>query len=387
MKIYRHILPLFLISAIAAATFAQVESGVGVRKRNERDRKKQTAQEAGPQVTERMQDFYVAKTPHDADLEYMRQIYRQIDLTKDENTPLYFPEDIIDGQENLFRIILRQVVDGRIPAYEYLDGREVFTDQYKINVPEMLDRFGIYYQTEGSGKNQHYKIEEADVPTGQVLNYYIIEKWEFDRRTNQMKTRVEAICPVLNRMGDFGGDTRYPMFWVKFDALRPFLAQQYIFLSDDNNLPQYSLDDYFNLGMYDGDIYKTRNLRNLSMNQMYPDEDDMKRAQDSIEDRLRNYGKHLWVPTREEYLAQQEAEEARRKAIERGDTLGDILNVVDASEEKIESKRTSVKQASSTRSTNTKKRAAKKSKVSKPASSSSSTANSNATKSVRRRRK
>lgn len=384
MKIYKKILPLLLVSGLTAAAVAQVETGGAIRKRSEKDRKKESAQEAGPQITERMQDFYVAKEPHDADLEFMRQIYRQIDLTKDANTPLYFPEDVVDGQENLFRIIMKQVVDGRIPAFEYLDGREVFTDQYKINVPEMLDRFGIYYTTEGSGKGEHIKIEDADVPTGQVLNYYILEKWEFDRRSNQMKTRVEAICPVLNRMSDFGGDTRYPMFWVKFDALRPYLAQQYIFLSDDNNLPQYSLDDYFNLGMYEGDIYKTRNLRNLSMNQMFPDEDDLKRAQDSIDNRLRSYGKHLWVPTREEYLAQQEREEELRKAIERGDTLdGGVLNVVD---ETVEAKRSSVKKSSSSR-TSTKKRATKKSKVSKPASSSSSTANSNATKSVRRRRR
>ena len=380
MKIYRNILPLLVISGLAVAGFAQVESGGGVRKRSERDRKKAEA-EAGPKITERMQGFYEAREPHDADLEYMRQIYRQIDLTKDANTPLYFPEDVIDGQENLFRIILKQVVQGRTPAYEYLDGREVFTDQYKINVPEMLDRFGIYFKSEGSGKNPQYVIEEADVPTGQVLNYYILEKWEFDRRSNQMKTRVEAICPVLNRISDFGGDTRYPMFWVKFDALRPYLASQYIFLSDDNNLPQYSLDDYFNLGMYDGEIYKTRNLRNLSMNQMYPDADDLKRAQDSIDSRLKDYGKHLWVPTREEYLAQKEKEEALKKAIENGDTVGDApLNVVD---EEIETKRT----PKESKRTTTKKRTTKKRAKVKSSSSSSSAPNSNATKSVRRRRK
>lgn len=379
MKIYRHILPLLIIPGLTLAGFAQVESASGVRKRSERDKKKNEAA-AGPQITERMQGFYEAKEPHDADLEYMRQIYRQIDLTKDANTPLYFPEDVIDGQENLFRIILSQVVQGKVPAYEYLDGREVFSDQYKINVPEMLDRFGIYYREEGSDKNQKFVIEEADVPTGQVLNYYILEKWEFDRRSNQMKTRVEAICPVLNRTSDFGGDTRYPMFWVKFDALRPYLASQYIFLSDDNNLPTYSLDDYFNLGMYDGDIYKTRNLRNLSLNQMYPNEDDLKRAQDSIDARLHDYGKHLWVPTREEYLARQEREAAIKEALEKGDTAA-ALNVVD--ESTIKEKR-SEKQATSKR-TSTKKRAAKK--KTKVKSSPSSTANSNATKSVRRRRK
>ncbi len=383
MKIYRKILPLLALGLITAGAVAQVENAGGVRKRSERDKKKTEAE--GPKVTDRMQGFYEAKDPHDADLAYMRQIYRQIDLSKDANAPLYFPEDVIDGQENLFRIILGQVVDGKIPAYEYLDGREVFTDQYKVNVADMLDRFGIYYTpAKGSTeKNPRYQIEEADVPTGQVLNYYIIEKWEFDKRTNRMQTRVEAICPVLNRSGDFGGEARYPMFWVKFDALRPYLAQQYIFLSDDNNLPQYSLDDYFNMGMYDAEIYKTRNLRNLSMAQMYPDPDDMKRAQDSIDNRLKSFGKDLWVPTREEYLERKEKEEALAAAIAAGaDTIPE-RTVVGEGESKSKSGASS---RTSKRKSTTKKRATKP-KTKSVSSSSGDQSNANATKSVRRRKK
>ena len=383
MKIYRKILPLLALGLIAVGAVAQVENAGGVRKRSERDKKKTEAD--GPKVTDRMQGFYEAKDPHDADLAYMRQIYRQIDLTKDANTPLYFPEDVVDGQENLFRIILGQVVDGKLPAYEYLDGREVFNDQYKINVADMLDRFGIYYTpAKGSTeKNPKFQIEEADVPTGQVLNYYIIEKWEFDRRSNRMQTRVEAICPVLNRSGDFGGEARYPMFWVKFDALRPYLAQQYIFLNDDNNLPQYSLDDYFNMGMYDGEIYKTRNLRNLSMAQMYPDPDDMKRAQDSIDNRLKTFGKDLWVPTREEYLAQKEKQEAAEAAKAADDENLPERTVVDETAK--EEPKATAKTSTSKRKSTTKKRA--KPKVKSSSSSSSGQANSNATKRVRRRKR
>lgn len=380
MKLYQKFIPVVTIASLAIASFAQVESGSSVvRRRADKEKKGQT-EKGAPQVTERMQGFYENKETHDADLQFMRQIYRQIDLTKDANTPLYYPEDVVDGQENLFRLILGKVVDGKIPAYEYLDGREVFTDQYKVNVGDMLDRFGIYYRA-GSGRGEpQYVIEEADVPTGQVLNYYILEKWEFDRRTNQMKTRVEAICPVLNQSGDFGGEMRLPMFWVKFDALRPFLAQQYIFLSDDNNLPQYSLDDYFNLGMYEGDIYKTRNLRNLSMNQMYPDPDDLKRAQDSIDTRLREFGKNLWVPTREEYLAQKAAaEEAAKLAAAGVDSIPE-RTVVD---EKAPAKKATTTASSRAKRTSTKKRATK----AKQSSSSSSSANSNASKSVRRRRR
>lgn len=376
MKFYRKILLLAAAAGIAVAGVAQVENAGGVRKRTDRDKKAKNASETG--VTDRMQGFFTQKEPHDADLSYMREIYRQLDLTKPENTPLYYPEDVVDGQKNLFRIILGLVVDGKLPAYEYLDGREVFTDEYKVNVAEMLDRFGIYYQ-QGKGsteRNPKYVIEEADVPTGQVLNYYILEKWEFDRRSNRMKTRVVAICPVLNRSSDFGGEAKYPMFWVKYDQIRPHLAQQYVFLSDDNNLAQYSIDDYFNLGMYKGDIYKTRNLRNLSMMQMYPDPDDLARAQDSIDNRLRNYGKDMWVPTREEYLEQKEREEAIAKAIAEGDTIPDRTVVSD--------KVTETKKSKARKST--RKRANRKPKVSSGGGNSSDP-NSNAAKSVRRRKK
>lgn len=389
MNLYRKLTIAALAACAALAVVAQVESAGSVRKRTENDRRKKA--ESGPQISERMQSFYENKETHDADLVYQREIYRQIDLTNEKNTPLYFPEDIIDGQENLFRLILRLVVEGRIPAYEYLDGREVFTDQYKINVGDMLDRFDIYY-TRGAGsteKNPKFEIAEADVPNTQVLNYYIIEKWEFDKRSHKMNTRVVAICPVLNKIGDFGGETRYPMFWVKFDALRPWLAQQHIFLSDDNNLAQYSLDDYFLMGMYDGDIYKTKNLRNLSMMQLYPDEDDMKRAQDSIDQRLRSFGKNLWVPTREEYLAQKEAEEARQAALAAADTIPEATTAVEESSEEAKgvtsvrkSKRASAQKRSSAASK--KPKAPKAPKVKTP---SSSEGNAGAAKSVRRRKR
>ena len=391
MKVLKKILPIAALAATVLSLTAQDNTGV-VRRNGASKRGQKQEETSGPKITDRMQGFFDGTKTHDADLAYMREIYRQLDLKNvAENTPLYFPEDIVDGQQNLFRIILGLVVDGKIPAYEYLDGREVFTDQYKVKVGEMLDRFDIYYQRQGDGDRAVYTIEEADVPTGQVLKYYIIEKWEFDRRSNRMKTFVEAICPVLTRGGDFGGDANYPMFWVKFDQLRPYLAQQYVFLNDDNNLPQYSLDDYFNLGMYKGEIYKTKNLRNLSMAQMYPDEDDRVRAQDSIDTRLREFGKNLWVPTREEYLAMREAEEeaaaAKELAVAGGDSIPE-RTVVTADEEKPmattrTSKRAGRKKSSSSAAS---KKKPSTPKVSQPKSSSNA-ANSSAAKSVRRRKR
>ncbi|MBR5899236.1 MAG: gliding motility protein GldN [Muribaculaceae bacterium] len=369
----------YLIIALVAlgtslSAVAQDSSGSVVRRRGDNDRNKDKNASTA-QVTGRMQQFFENEEMSDADVSWMKVVYRQLDLTKDQNAPLYYPEEPTESQENMFRIIMRLLANNQIAAYEYLDGREIFTDQYRIKVREMLDRFYILY-TEAKGsteKNPKFTIEESDVPSNEVLSYYLLEKWVFDTRSNRMKTQIEAVCPVLHRAGDFGGEPiRYPMFWIKFDALRPYLTQQYIFVNDDNNLPQYTYDDFFQLAMYEGDIYKTRNLQNKSMMQLYPDPDDMKRAQDSIQNRLDHFEDKLWVPSREEVIAAREAREQAAK----GDTIAARKD--DPTKEPAEKKQKS--------SRGSKKPAQKKEskvKESKPKAQSSS---SSATRSVRRRK-
>ena len=378
MKLIKIIAFIFAAS-VCMDTVAQDEGQGVVRRRSGNERKKENTP-AGPVVTDRMQAFYDTddKSVSDADRQWMRVIYRQLDLNKDKNAPLYYPDEPIDGQENLFRIIMRLLANNQVSAYEYLDGREVFSDQYKIKVRDMLDRFHILY-TDAKGsteRNPRFTFEESDVPANEVLSYYVIERWEFDTRSNSLKPHIEAVCPVLHRSGDFGGEPiRYPMFWIKFNDIRPWLAQQQIFTSDDNNLPSCNYDDFFNLTMYDGDIYKTRNLKNRSMLQIYPDDDSRKRAQDSIQASLDNFDKKLWVPSREEVIAAREA----REAAESGLAANDSLTAADSAKPVVKTTR-STKRSS--------KSAAKKSskKVKEPKQQKAKAA-STATRSVRNRRR
>lgn len=289
----------------------------GVSRRSSSDRRREKKDPSA--ITDRQQSFYEVREPSDADLQWVKVIYRSIDLTKGKNPALYYPEEPNADGENLFFIIMRLLAKGQISAYEYLDGREMFTDEFKVKVDQLFDRFHIYF-TEAKGstaKNPVYEFENADIPSNEVLSYYIIEKWEFDTRSNQMKARVEALCPVLHRMDEWGGEAvRYPMFWVKLNDIRPYMAKQYVFTDDDNNLPRYSIDDFFKLNMYTGDIIKTKNLRNKSLQQLYPEEEAYKHAQDSIEKRLRSFNQDLWVPSLDVLQARAEAEEKARAEAE-----------------------------------------------------------------------
>lgn len=370
----KYIVLAFVAFGIAASATAQESSSSSVVRRRSADDRKKQQQQDGTQITQRMQAFYEEQPTSEADLSWMRVIYRELDLNEVKNAPLYFPEEPTEDGENLFRIIMRLLASNSIPAYEYLDGREVFTEAYRIKVKDMLDRFHVLY-TEAKGsteKNPKFTIEESDVPCNEVLSYYILERWQMDSRSNRMRTIVEAICPVLHRSGDFGGEPiKYPMFWVKFDAIRPYLTQQNIFIDDDNNLAKYTYDDFFQLAMYEGEIYKTRNLRNKSMMQLYPDPDDRKRAQDSIQNRLTTFEDKMWVPSREDIIAAREArEEAEALA------AGDSTSIASRDDKATEKKR-------SARSTKrAKKQKEKKAKV----ESSNNGAPKSAVRSVRRRK-
>ena len=312
MKKLKYIIAVLTTVFVASAMQAQV-----VKKSDPGERKKKD--ESGVVITDRQQAFFEQRQPSDADLQWMKVIYRSLDLTKGKNPALYYPEEPNEDGQSLFFIIMRLLANNQLSAYEYLDGREMFTDEFKVNVGELLDRFHVMYSpAKGSTeKNPKYTIEDADIPGNEVLSYYIIERWEFDTRSNAMKTRVEAVCPVLHRTDEFGGEAiKYPMFWVKLNDIRPYMANQYVFTDDDNNLPRYSIDDFFKLNMYTGEIYKTKNLRNQSLRQLYPEDEAYKHAQDSIEQRLRSFNQDLWVPPLEVLQARAEAEEKARAAAE-----------------------------------------------------------------------
>ena len=397
--IAKYIMAAVALVSAAMPALAQTQqngssSSSSIVRRGGADRTRGGKDAAQPGVTPRMQQRFTNQDVADADKVWMRVIYRDVKLDKPQNLPLYYPEEVLDGQENLFRIIMRLVADNQIPVYEYLDGKEVFTDQYKVKVKDMIDRFHVLYTpAKGSTeKNPKFTIEESDVPCNEVLSYFVVEKWQFDARTNKTQRIVEAICPVLHRSDDFGGEAvRYPMFWVSMNDLRPYLTQQYIFVDDNNNLPRYTYADFFSRNMYDGDIYKTRNLANRSMAQMFPDPDDRQRAQDSIQNRLEAFDKTLWVPSREEVIAAREArEEAEAKAAEAAEAAEAIASRDGSDTEASEASEQPRKHVRSTRGRRssdknaTKKKDTKKKKVSKPKAAKASS--SSVAKSVRRRR-
>ena len=116
-------------------------------------------------VSDRQQSFYEVREPSDADLQWMKVIYRSIDLTKGKNAALLYPEMPNEDGENLYFIIMRLLSKNQITAYEYLPGgTPVFTDEYKVKVNETFDRFYIYY-TEAKAARPRIRSMTLSRPT------------------------------------------------------------------------------------------------------------------------------------------------------------------------------------------------------------------------------
>ena len=302
-----------LKSLIAIAALALCAQGAMAQPKSRIQAQADADKKAETSLSERAKAQYTAQMPAPTDVVWKRDIYRTLDLTKEKNAALYYPVEPLGDRVNLFTLIIRLVADGKVPAYEYRsDGNELFTEDNKYKVTAMLDKFYIYYEDK-AGK---LTIADSDIPSGEVLSYFIKESSFYDQRTATYATRVTAICPVLHRSGDFGSDvTKYPMFWLNYDEVSPYFGMTPLMTSSYNNVSNMSIDDYFVRSLYEGDIYKTANLQNKLLAQYCPNDTAMKAEQQRIEQELVTFENKLWGIEAPDTTAAKSPEKSTKKAI------------------------------------------------------------------------
>lgn len=232
------------------------------------------------------------------DLIWTREIYRTIDLTDGVNGALYYPVEPIGDRMNMFSLIFKLLGSKKIPAYEYqLDGVERLTPSAEVSFKDILDRFDIYYQEKKLRNRQDSVliIDPSDVPSADVLSYFIKEVWYFDQRTSTYGSMITAICPVMHRSEAFSTDrVKLPMFWINYQDLSPYLAGTRVMASDVNHTMNRSMEDFFTAKQYKGDIYKTTNLQNLSLAHYCETDSAMVKEQNRIESELVQFENNLY---------------------------------------------------------------------------------------------
>lgn len=262
------------------------------RRRAEAQKEAKKEKTSSIALSDRAKIQYNVTTDIPEEVVWKRDVYRTLNLEKDCNAVLYYPVEPLNGQMNLFTLLFKLLLDDEIPAYEYrLDGTEVLTSDNKVNVRDVLDRFHVLYE-EKDGK---LVVDNSDIPSSEVLSYYIKESSFYDQRTATYQTRVTAICPVLHRDDGFSEQaTKYPMFWVNYDEVNPYLERMSVMTSSYNNASNMSINDFFVTRRYKGEIYKTTNLRNLTIAQYCPTDSAVVKEQKRIEGQLEAFERNLW---------------------------------------------------------------------------------------------
>ena len=291
---------------------------------------------------------------------WLRVLYREIDLTKAENSPLYYPTEPVGDRMNLFTLMFKLLAEGKLVAYDYIDDRrEIFTDKYKVDFEKLLKTHHIIHKKNGSGAGASFIIDESDIPSNEVLAYYIKEAHYFDQATGTFGTEILALCPIKVSEGDFGENFRRPLFWTPYENIRPYISRSLIMTSNYNNALTYTADDFFQLKMYKGDIIKTVNMMNQTLAEQFPDSAKLKHAQDSIDKQLKNFEARLWLPK---------------------DTVQTVANAKNKKETKAKQDNTSTKSSARASRSN-----ASSNNSTKTSAAKTSKASSTPTRSVRRR--
>ncbi|MGN0220884.1 MAG: gliding motility protein GldN [Prevotella sp.] len=250
------------------------------------------AQQSSSQLTRRAQLMFPTAVDMPQEVVWKRDIYREINLEKDANAGLYYPVEPVDKQLNLFTYIFKLALNGYLPIYEFrLDGNDVFTDSAKIKIKTVLDNYHIFYE-EKDGK---LRVDNSDIPSAEVKMYYLKESAYYDQANSSFHRKVLALCPVMMREDDFGGQaTKYPLFWVKYSELEPFLSRQTVMTSNLNNAATMSMDDFFTLNRYEGKIYKTNNMLGKTLAQYCKTDSAMTKEQKRIEEELAAFEHNLF---------------------------------------------------------------------------------------------
>jgi len=147
---------------------------------------------------------------------------------------------------------------------------------------------------------QPYSFE--DVVKNQI-KYLIQEVVFFDKHTSRMHQKIMAIAPMhpILISSDRGDSTKVMsmlreeiMFWIPFDALRPYLAMQYA-IPNRNEVKRVTYDEFFQKRLYTSYIVGEGNMYNRWIpDYKFNDVEGIKKEQERIATELLNFEQDLW---------------------------------------------------------------------------------------------
>ena len=264
------------------------------------------------------------------DVVWSRVVYRIIDMRFKQNYQLYAPVDDDPEYSSLFRVMLKAIADG-MPVYRTIGQDKIVPDFHNglmplEDIPNRLDTDKGTPDADGNTvyldpvKNiavSEYMLLNYDSVTNKMtfngmwfkeavrnqLKYIIQEVVFFDKHYSRMYSKILAIAPLwANAAEGMSEDTpimealyQQLLFWVPFDAFRPYMAKQYIIpKGNDNDSKRVTFDDFFMQKEYSSYLVGANNVYNRMIPEIGSTYEEMQREQKRIEAELLNVEQDLW---------------------------------------------------------------------------------------------
>ena len=195
----------------------------------------------------------------EADVIWHRRIWREIDVRKKMNHPLYFPIQPINDRKSLYQVIKTSIESGELTAYDTQD--DEFTVQ--LTKYEAIKNMGdsIVVLTEDEFGEANIPVVTYDpIESADIMKYRLKEDWFFDRERSIMDVRIIGICPYVIALDEQGNAKGIkPLFWIYFPEARYIFANYDVF-NRQNDAERRTFEDVFHNRFFSSYILKISNV-------------------------------------------------------------------------------------------------------------------------------
>lgn len=200
----------------------------------------------------------------EADVQWSKRVWREIDMREKINHPLYFPIEPVNGRISMFQLLQKYILSDQVIAFsdeEFLKPMEKAEVKQKIVSCDSIKESNV----DADGNEIITSVWKCDSTSiyRNIRKYRLKEDWFFDKQKSVMEVRIVGIG-VFTYDEDKEADKE--LFWIYFPACRPLFAQHEVY-NTKNDAERRTFDDIFWKRQFNSNIVKETNVYDRSMNE------------------------------------------------------------------------------------------------------------------------